>query len=908
MQMLKRRANRIAGVLGLLTMSLYAVSAFAQGAGATLQGTLTDAQGGMLPGVTVTVTNVDSGFTRSVVTDDRGWYRAAALNPGQYEVRAVLLGFLQNVRSGLTLTIGQEATVNFTLQLEGVREAVVVTGDAPMVETSDNSLGSTITRTQLDSLPLAGRDFSQLARTAPGVAGVGGGGLSSGGQLTRNNSFVVDGVSFDQVNNATTRGDFSLETVQEYVVVTNMFQAEYGLASGALVSVVTRSGTNAPQGRAFVMHRNENLDAQNPFSKALGAAKSPFSLNRFGGFFGGPIVHDQLHYFASYEGLRTTETNVVTSPLVPVDQREHPAKNNTHLYFIRSDYQMNSNHSFSGRYRMSNAWTYGNGIGGLNAPERGSDQQSKNQDVVVSHKGIFGSRGLNEARFQFARQYADNFPYSPLGTPEILRPSGNFGKPYNQPQGRTEDRFQFIENFAYSRGTHNLKAGADISLIRVDAYFYNNMDGGTFRFTTDRPFDANDLSTYPVLFTRNIGSPFTQRDTDLYGFFVQDTWRVRPDFTLNLGLRYDMENAFKKAIGLQEDRGNLAPRVGFAWDPFGDQRTAIRGGFGIFVDNAFLNITANIQAARQYTGITINNPGYPDPNSRGSVGPPEPPSTVIAAPEIHLPRTRQLSIGVKREVFSGLSVSADYVNNRAMYLYNGPDINSPDPITRVRPNPNFLVITQYETTGNSWYNALLMSIERRPGRRGPTWSVSYTLADSVRDVEDFQSVGQDPLNRAAEKSLANNHRRHQVVGTVTWSLPGGFQVGAILEGRSGRPWNVTTGADNNGNTNFNDRPDLAVPGGDPNDRATYFANFTGRVGNLPRNFAMGPGFFEVQARVSKMFTMGRYRLDMYGEAFNLLNSVNLGNPNGNLRSSQFGRSTGLAGNPRQVEVGFRFNF
>src|SRR6185295_11159824 len=117
---------------------------------------------------------------------------------------------------------------------------------------------------------------------------------------------------------------------------------------------------------------------------------------------------------------------------------------------------------------------------------------------------------------------------------------------------------------------------------------------------------------------------------------VQDTWRVHPNFTLNLGLRYDMENAFKKAIGLQEDRANLAPRVGFAWDPFGDQRTAIRGGYGIFVDNAFLNITANIQAARQYTGLTINNPGYPDPFSRGSVGPPSPPSTVIAAPEIHL--------------------------------------------------------------------------------------------------------------------------------------------------------------------------------------------------------------------------------------------------------------------------------
>jgi hypothetical protein len=526
---------------------------------------------------------------------------------------------------------------------------------------------------------------------------------------------------------------------------------------------------------------------------------------------------------------------------------------------------------------------------------------------VVSHNGILGAQGLNELRFQFARHYADNFPYSPLGTPHIVRPSGNFGKPSNMPQGRTEDRFQFIENVSYSRGSHNFKAGLDISLIRVDAYFYNNMDGGTFRFLTDQPFNANDLSTYPVLFTQNVGSPFTQRDTDLYGFFVQDTWRIRPRFTLNLGLRYDMENAFKKAIGLQENRNNVAPRIGFAWDPFGDQRTAVRGGYGIFVDNVFLNITANIQAARQYTGLTINNPGYPDPRSRGAAGPPEPPSTVIAAPEIFLPQTRQLSVGVKREILGGLSVSADWVNNRGTHLYNAPDINAPDPITLVRPNPNFLVITQYETTGNSWYNALLMSVERRSGR-GPLWSVSYTLADTVRDVEDFGFTGQDPLNRAAEKSLASNHRRHQAVGTVTWNLPGGLQVGAILEGRSGRPWNITTGVDNNRNTNFNDRPDLAVPGGDPRDRATYFANFTGRVGNLPRNYALGPGYFEAHARVSKQFRFARYRVEAFGEAFNLTNRVNLGNPNGSLRSSQFGQSTGLEGDPRQVELGFRVNF
>jgi hypothetical protein len=227
----------------------------------------------------------------------------------------------------------------------------------------------------------------------------------------------------------------------------------------------------------------------------------------------------------------------------------------------------------------------------------------------------------------------------------------------------------------------------------------------------------------------------------------------------------------------------------------------------------------------------------------------------------------------------------------------------------VRPNPDFLRIIQYETTGNSWYNGLLLGLERRTGR-GPTFGVSYTLAKQVRDVEDFQSRGPNSLNRAGEKALADNHRRHQFVTNVTWALPGGFQIGTILQARSGLPWTVTTGNDNNRDTVFNDRPDLAVADGDPRDPATYFASFVGRDGTLGRNTVIGPGFFEIHTRVSKFFKLPRGRVEMFAEAFNLTNRANFGRPNGNLRSSQFGTSTGLAtgATPRQVEIGFRVDF
>jgi hypothetical protein len=271
-----------------------------------------------------------------------------------------------------------------------------------------------------------------------------------------------------------------------------------------------------------------------------------------------------------------------------------------------------------------------------------------------------------------------------------------------------------------------------------------------------------------------------------------------------------------------------------------------------------------------------------------------------------------LSIGVKRELFAGVAASVDFVNTRGRHLYNAPDINAPDPVTGLRPDPTYLRITQYQTTGNSWYNGLQMGVERRGGR-GPQIGVSYTLSKQTRDVEDFGSTPQDNYNRAAEKGPASNDRRHQLVTNVVWALPADFQIGLFTQARSGLPFNITTGVDNNRDTNINDRPDLANPSGDPRDRATYDANFTGRVGNLSRNFGRGASYFEAHLRVSKFIRLPRVgveRLELFAEALNVTNYVNLGTPNGNLRSAAFGQATGLASgaSPRQIELGFRVDF
>jgi hypothetical protein len=898
--------------LSLVYAVALSVSAFAQTTGATLQGTIADGQGAVLPGANITIANTDTGWTREVVSDAKGWYRVAALPPGPYDVRITMPGFVDYVHRGLVLTLGQEATVNHGLKLATVSETITVTGQSPLVETTSNTLSKTITRTELDTLPLNGRNFSNLAAMSPGVAMVGNSNnnVLAAGQTNRSNSFLIDGTSNDDTTVATSRGGFSLEAVREFAVMANQFNAEYGMASGAIVSVVTRSGTNDLQGRAFLFHRDDSFDAQDPFSKAQGSGQSPFSQQRYGGFLGGPLVRDRFHYFGAFEGLRERSTQVISSVLVAPDQREEAATSDGDQYFFKTDYRFNAAQSLTTRYRADDRTSTGNGIGGLNTRERGSNTSGLDQDVVGNLTSILSNRALNEVRVQWARRssFTDTEGYSVDGDPQINRPSGNFGKAQNNPQGRNENRLQVVENFSYSMGSHDIKLGADVSLIRADSFFPRNRDGN-FTFTTDAPFNPADLSTYPTQYVVATLDPTVDLPNDLYSFFAQDQWRLRTNLTLNLGLRYDRETGFSKITDVPDDSNNLQPRVGVAWDPFHDGRTAVRAGYGHYVDQSFLNIQLNVASAKGAVETVIVNPGYPDPYSRGATQTP-PPSITVVTPQPHTPETRTASVGIKREIVQGFAVSVDGVYARGYNQYAWLDLNYPDPVTGRRPDPAVGRITEYADYGNSWYRALLVGAE---GRRGVklNWNASYTWSKNLRDVEGFQFTAQDMNNLDADKGLANNHRAHQFIGNVTYQLPWGLQIGAIAQARSGNPWNVTTGTDNNRDTFTNplaDRPDLAVPDGDPYDRNTYFSAFTGRSGNLVRNANIGPGYFRLDARLSKFIQMPSMTLEAFAEAFNVTNQVNFASPNGNLRSTLFGQPSQIVGNMRQVEIGFRLNF
>src|SRR5439155_712103 len=250
---------------------------------------------------------------------------------------------------------------------------------------------------------------------------------------------------------------------------------------------------------------------------------------------------------------------------------------------------------------------------------------------------------------------------------------------------------------------------------------------------------------------------------------LQDTWPARDGLTLNVGVRYDGESGYRRINGVPDDHNNVQPRIGFVWAPFRDTRTAIRGGYGLYVDRSFLNVQLDVAAAQNSDTIVIQNPGYPDPFSRGTLGTVTPSKTVIAQ-HPQSPQTQSVSLGFQREIRSGLSVSADGVYSRGKYQFNNRDLNHPLFPGGPRPDPTIGRIIQFGMEGNSWSTALLSSIQYRP-QRGPAFGVSYTLSRSLRDVEDFQYFAQDELHPELDKAPAANDRTHQLVVNFNWNLP-----------------------------------------------------------------------------------------------------------------------------------------
>ena len=887
---------RVRAVLAVaFVFALAALPTFGQSTSATISGSVTDEQKGALPGATVTVRNHDSGQVRTAVTDERGTYRLVGLPPGRYEIVAELTGFGRQVNSDLVLNVAQELTLNLSLRVATLQEAVTVTAELPLVETTRSALGTTITTNEIEELPIAGRNFATLAQLTPGVTSTAGSGISSSGQLTRNSTFLVDGLSNDDDSVAGQRGGFSVDAIKEFIVVANAFSAEYGQSSGAIVSVVTRSGTNSINGRGFYYHRDDSWDAATAASKLVTPAppKSKLEQKVVGGFFGGPIRQNRIFYFGSVEYTKRLTENLVTAPTVrtflPNDPIvfEQPTTNPQVL--VKTDINTSASNTLAVKYRRDSDRQVGIGIGGTASRERGQDRDRVDQDLAIHDNWVVGSRGLNELRVQFARRYFnwDVTPYCP-NCPTVNRPGLGLGKASNMPQGRTEDRVQLANTFSWivpdKAGSHSIKMGVDASFIDLSSVFHNNLDG-TFTFTTSAPFNPAIASTYPTQFTGNTGDPVVNLNNNIYAWFVQDQWRPTNRLTVNAGMRWDYEDV----VGIDHDKNNFAPRLGVVFDLNGSGRTVLRANAGIYYDQIFLNIPLNAENAKKFVQTLITNPGYPDPNGPNpnrTTGPITPiPSSTQFAPGNRTPFTEQLTFGVQRQLGQTFSLSADVVRARGSGLLRSTDANYPnlDDPARTRPNREFQRITIVETKGNSWYTGLQVGIEKRLSQRH-TYTIAYTLSETERDTEDFNFFPMDNRFYENERGPANNDARHRVSAAFSVQLPWEIQIGTLIAARSKLPYNITTGADDNRDTQTNDRP-----------------------AGFGRNAGRGASLFQADLRVNKSVRFGGTDLELIAEVFNVTNQKNWTNFSGDQRSATFGRPSG-GEITRQVQLGFRVDF
>lgn len=621
-------------------LALSATQAGAQTVTATLRGTVSDEQGGPLPGATVSARNVDTNQVRSVTTGSLGQYFLPNLPAGPYEVSAEMSQFSTGKRSGLVLRVGQAVDVDFSLKVGGMQEAVEVVEEATIIQTTQNTIGTIITKEQIDDLPTVQRDFSALAKLSPGVTtGLGGNGetLSINGQPGYTNGIFVDGASNEWQYYGIGASSFAQDWIQEFQVMTNSYTAEFGTASGGILNVITRSGANRFQGRVYGFFRDDALDAA-PYAGFFENGQPqfldeppPLTQRRIGGFLSGPIVKDRLFFFAGIEELDRNSNSVLgiseywraqgVNSLVPTGTDDLP-------YILKLDANLNSSNRVTLRYDHSDKIDKNQG-GPLAVEEARQNFGGPVWNAVANWTSTLSNTSFNEVR----AFYGSNKP--PIvcnmsgtgGTVHLdLGPAGTFAR--RQYPGAIfgcpiftglegEENFALNDNFSFVTGPHQVKVGAQAVWTKTILDITNFHDG-RWRHSTDRVFSLTDSLSWPENFTGNVGAIPATPSAWSYYFFAQDTWQVSEALTLNLGLRYDLDGTVASgnefidgknarivaALGgapvlekVKTDKNNFAPRVGFVWKPTADRRTLVRGNAGFFYDQHHTN----------YNGIYMAN-------------------------------------------------------------------------------------------------------------------------------------------------------------------------------------------------------------------------------------------------------------------------------------------------------------
>ena len=663
----------------LLLVLAPAAAAQSRATSADLTGRVVDPTKAVLPGATITVTHVATNAIRTVVTTRDGRFVVPALPPGEYRVRVELSGFAPQTREVL-LALGSTVDIDVALNLAGTEETVTVTGETSPVDVQQTTVSSVVSQRQIEALPINGRSFIAFSVITPAVnldrtpqqGASATSGLSFAGQRARSNNITVDGLDNNDSSLGSVRAVFSQEAVREFQVLTNSYTAEFGKASGGVVNIVTKSGTNEVDGNLFGYVRDDRLNAKEYFEKfdaagqSITRPKASYDQYQFGATAGGPIARDRTFFFVSFERLDVRANNFVTiddttpisvfgRPLgttaqilrragFPIDTGNVPYRVNGNQFLAKVDHQLVPGQSLAMRFNTATA--YNENIepwGGQVARSRGALLDSRDYMGAVSHTWVLSNRAVNELRSQYAFRQQDVLSLDPAcggpctgndqGGPTIEVPGVAFaGRHRFTPQPREAKRVQFVNTTSYYAGRHNLKGGVDFSRVENSRSALPLHFGGRYVFSAfsaplaallglPGPITAIQAVALglPAAYVQGYGNPSVPYTVSDVSVFLQDDWRPVPSLTLKFGVRY--QNQFwpktpydVAGIGkytFPSDNNNIAPRLAFSWDPRNDKKTAIHGSYGIYYDNhiqAVNGITAGINGSTNVRTLAVQLP------------------------------------------------------------------------------------------------------------------------------------------------------------------------------------------------------------------------------------------------------------------------------------------------------------
>jgi Carboxypeptidase regulatory-like domain len=938
---------------------LLPISASAQTGAIT--GVVKDAQGGVLPGATVTVRNAESGLTRTSVSEASGEFSVPGLPPGRYDIAAELQGFDRREVTGETLNLGAEIKLELTLGVSGTQETVNVTGTRPAVESTKSEVAQVVTQEQIQTLPVNSRQTLTLALLLPGTSqdatrarkvnvNVGSGGTFAA------SSYLVDGVSNQQTSAGEPRQDFPQGAIQEFRVNISQASAEYGGTTGGVVTIVTKSGTNAFNGEGFEFFRDKSLNAMNKFEElsheTAGTPKPPFRRNQYGASLGGPIITDKSHFYVATDITQTQTPFTVTtgrSDLYSSVEGVFPNEQYRRMFFVRSDNQITPNQTLFVRWGWENDHIDCETCGAGAAAFTGSSVDQRRHSLVAGHSWVLGSKSLNEFHFQWApfmflqfppgtAAYTDptSFPTDRFSSMTAVYqfPSLTWGTNTSRVQKETwwEFRDDFTTNLQW-RGSHTWKLGiASVRSPNQDDSASNTL--GTWQFSTDQPFNPTNPAsiaalTKPTLFTAALPPVYRDTKNSWFQTYVQDEYRPLSNLTFNFGLRYDLQydswnqdmdlSRFPKPLPYidpkaRQDHNNLGPRAGVAWDVRGTGRTLVRGGYGRFYRYIFGSFGTE-QTNLLQASIRITNPSYPDPYGGRSpldFASTAPPNIVITANDIRNPVADMFNAGFSQALNDTTTVHVDAVYNHTTSDTLTENVNTPDPVTKLKPLPAWGRIVESLPVGEAKYTALMVRLDRRYANRY-MYLISYTLSKAESNLGGITEANTPSLDWGP----ADTDRRHMLVASGSMLLPGEVTLGAVWTLRSKMPFSALAGLDLDGDGAATDY----VPGttnnqGNRNLDLALVNAWRVQNGHAPISASQidSNSYNSLDLRVSRAFRIvDRQRLDVILQVFNVFGRDNLLIPGGsgtyveNALSDSFGRILS-AQNRQQAEVAIRYTW